>query len=374
LDLSSGGVSNVIIRGLDITNPGTTTSNGAYTDGGDGITIRNASNVFVTHCTLFDCADDLIEISTGADNVTVSWSDFYYSTAQTVHRSTLITGKAGAETKPLHVTLHHNFWSDRSDTNMPSGTYGYVHLYNNSFKATGNTSATDARDNAQFFAEQNAYEQIKDPLYKENVDTKLPAGRIRSINNLFTSCTGKAPDAGTDAIFTPPYSYELLLAADVTTVTGHLSGNTAGATSATPTGAVASITGPTTVISGTTFTLTAAPSGFTGTTYQWRLNNFDIAGATSSTYKVASAQTTDAGIYTVVIGLPAGDFVVSASLTLVLGTTSGSSGSSSSSSSSSSGGGSGGSSGGGAPSFVYLAALVALAAHRLTRRGVLKYR
>ena len=374
LDLSSGGVSNVIIRGLDITNPGTTISNGTYTDGGDGITIRNASNVFVTHCTLFDCADDLIEISTGADNVTVSWSDFYYTTAQTVHRSTLIAGKAGAETKPLHVTLHHNFWSDRSDTNMPSGTYGYVHLYNNAFKATGNTSATDARDGAQFFVEQNAYEQIKDPLYKENVNTSQPAGRIRSISNLFTSCTGKAPDAGTDAIFTPPYSYELLLAADVTTVTGHLSGNIAGAASATPTGSGASITGPTNAVTGSTFTLTAAPSGFTGTSYQWRLNNFDIAGATSSTYKVASAQTADAGIYTVVIGLSAGDFVVSAPLVMVLGTTSGSSGSSSSSSSSSSGGGSGGSGGGGAPSFAYLAGLLALAAQRLTRRGVLKHR
>jgi len=371
LDLSSGGVSNVIIRGMTISNPGTTIVSGAYTDGGDGITIRNATNVFITHCSLFNCADQLIEISTGADNVTVSWSEFYYNSAQTVHRYSMITGVAGSETKPLHVTLHHNWWSDLCDASMPSGTYGYVHFYNNYFKATGNASSTDARDNAQFFAESNVYEQINDPLYKENVDTSLPAGRIRGINNVFTTCTGKAADAGADAIFTPTYSYELLPTADVTAVAVPLCGNTAGAASATPTASVAAITGPIDVVpANSSFTLTAAPSGFTGVSYQWRRNNFDLSGATASTYTVSSAQTANAGIYTVVIGLAAGDFVVSSPLTIELGISGGSSSSSSSGGSSlaattaSSGGG------GGAPSSYFLLVLVGLGILRkASRRG-----
>ncbi len=372
LDLGSGGVSNVIIRGLTISNPGTTVVSGAYTDGGDGITIRNATNVFITHCSLFNCADQLIEISTGADNVTVSWSEFYYSSAQTVHRQSMITGVAGSETKPLHVTLHHNWWSDLCDASLPSGTYGYVHLYNNYFKSTGNTSATNARDQAQFFAERNVYEQIKDPLYKENVNTSLPAGLIRSINNVFTACIGRTADAGVDAIFTPSYSYELLPAADVSAVAVPLCGNTAGAASATPTGSVAAITGPTDVVpAASSFTLTAAPNGFTGVSYQWRRNNFDISGATASTYTVSSAQTANAGIYTVVIGLAAGDFVTSSPLTIALGTSGGSSSSSSSSggtSSAASAATSGG--GGGAPSSYFLLILAGLGLLRkLGRRG-----
>jgi pectate lyase len=366
LDLSSGGVNNVIIRGLNITNPGTIITNGAYADGGSGIIIRNASNVYISHLSLFDCANNLIEISTGSDNITVSWSEFYYTAAQTVHRSAMITGLSGTETKPLHITLHHNWWSDSCSVNLPSGTYGYVHMFNNYFKASGDTSASDASDYAQFFAERNVYEQINDPLYKENLITNAPVGRIRSIGNLFTSCTGKAADAGTDAVFTPLYSYELLVAADVATVTTQLSGNTAGASSATPTGSTASITGPTDVVTpSSSFTLTAAPTGFTGTSYQWRLNNFDISGATSATYAVNSAQSANAGIYTVVIGLAAGDSVVSSALTITLGTSSGSPGGGSSSSSggspasSASGGG-----GGGAPSVWYLALIGALALAR----------
>ena len=373
LDLSSGGVNNVIIRGLTITNPGSTIVNGAYSDGGSGIIIRNASNIFITHCTLFDCAGDLVEISNGSDNVTVSWSEFYYTSAQTVHRSAIRTGIAGAETKPLHITLHHNWWSDNCGTNMPSGTYGYLHLYNNYFKAPSSTSGTSSSDNSQFFIERNVYEQMKDPMYKENIDATQAAGRIRNIGSVFTSCTGKAADAGTDGVFTPRYSYELLPAADVATVTTQLSGNTAGASSATPASLTASISGPTdVVVPGTAFTLTAVPTGFTGASYQWRLNNFDLTGATAATCTISSAQSAHAGIYTVAIGLAAGDSVVSSPLTITLGTAAGSS--SSGSSSSSSGGAAAGSAsgggGGGAPSLWYLALIGLLAMARAKKRLV----
>jgi pectate lyase len=373
LDLSSGGVNNVIIRGLTITNPGTIIVNGAYTDGGSGIIIRNASNIFVTHCTLFDCAGDLVEISNGADNITLSWSEFYYTNAQTVHRSAVRTGIAKVETKPLHITLHHNWWSDSCDTNMPSGTYGYLHLYNNYSKVPNSTSGTVSSDNSQFFIEHNVYEQVKDPMYKENVDAAQTSGRIRSIGSVFTNCTGKAPDVGNDAVFTPRYSYQLLPAADVATVTTQLSGNTAGAASATPSSSsTATISGPTdVVVPGAAFTLTAVPSGFSGVSYQWRLNNFDIAGATTATYMVSSAQSVHAGIYTVVIGLSAGDSMVSAPLTVTLGTSAGSS--SNGSTSPGSGGvaasGSGGG-GGGAPSVWYWALIGLLALARAAKRLV----
>jgi uncharacterized membrane protein YgcG len=135
----------------------------------------------------------------------------------------------------------------------------------------------------------------------------------------------------------------------------------------------ASISGPTdVVVPGTAFTLTAVPTGFTGASYQWRLNNFDLTGATAATCTISSAQSAHAGIYTVAIGLAAGDSVVSSPLTITLGTAAGSS--SSGSSSSSSGGAAAGSAsgggGGGAPSLWYLALIGLLAMARAKKRLV----
>jgi hypothetical protein len=73
------------------------------------------------------------------------------------------------------------------------------------------------------------------------------------------------------------------------------------------------------VTPGASFTLTAAPNGFTPATYQWRLNNADIAGATSATYTCSNTQTANAGTYTVAISMASGDTVVSTPLVVALG-------------------------------------------------------
>jgi hypothetical protein len=49
------------------------------------------------------------------------------------------------------------------------------------------------------------------------------------------------------------------------------------------------------------FTFTAAVAGIPGPTYQWRLNGFDIAGATSLTYSKDSATVDDAGMYRLIV-------------------------------------------------------------------------
>ena len=50
--------------------------------------------------------------------------------------------------------------------------------------------------------------------------------------------------------------------------------------------------------------LTASAAGLDPISYQWRLNGTDIAGANSNTYSLASAQLTDAGVYTVLVSNP----------------------------------------------------------------------
>jgi PKD repeat protein len=52
------------------------------------------------------------------------------------------------------------------------------------------------------------------------------------------------------------------------------------------------------------FTVTA--TGTAPLEYQWRKDNADLAGATNSTYVIASATTADAGTYTVVVRNAAG--------------------------------------------------------------------
>ena len=314
------GVSNVAIRGLNLTNPGTTIVNGAYTDGGDALTLSGASNVFVTHVTFFDCADHAIKIVNGSDNITVSWCEFYNTSSTLLHRTSVQIGTT-TESKPLHVTLHHNWWAANLDTQMPLSSYGYVHQYNNYFASAGNASGTLVSDQSQLLSERNVYTGMVNPLTKQTVNAALTAGKVHVIGNVYTTCTGTAPDAGTDLVFTPSYSYEMLPTSDVAAEVSTLAGNTAGAGSIDAATGTATSAGPAAAVTpGTSFTLTSIAMGFTATTYQWRLNNVDVVGATASTYTCSNTQAAHVGTYTVAISMASGDTVISTPFVVTLGT------------------------------------------------------
>ncbi|WP_175414762.1 pectinesterase family protein [Nibricoccus aquaticus] len=339
------GVENVILRGLNLTNPGTILgTDGRYTDGGDAVAIEGARNVFITHCTLFDCADGMIDTRLGADLVTISWCEFYYTAAQLDHRFTMISDgllnrdpitdaviSAGA---PLRITMHHNWWSDRCDQRMPSSTNGHIHLYNNYWNTPGNSYASVARDMAQFFAEHNTYENVNSPLAKSDNNALLANGLIRAIGNRYVNITGTVVDPGTDAVFVPAYSYKLqpvtsTAGLDVKTLVLAHAGNIAGLNSVSPAALTATITSPRDSLplppgsgaggvttwqpsAGSFFSLTASFTGFTAASYQWRVNNFLITGATSATYEIPSMGQANTGTYTVAITLANGETVISA--------------------------------------------------------------
>ena len=111
--------------------------------------------------------------------------------------------------------------------------------------------------------------------------------------------------------------------------------------------------------SGANFSVTASGEG--NITYQWQKDGTNLNGATSATYNLASAGSTDAGNYTVVVSNSWGSVTSNAaSLTINAPT-----------SYPSSSGGGGGGGGGGAPSPVFIGLLgLAAAARCLVRPGI----
>jgi len=344
---------NVVIRGLNITNPGTNIAGDAYTDGGDGVTIDGARDVLITHCSFFNCADHALRISNGADRITVSWNEFDYTNAQTVHRYSVLIGNDTATATTPRVTLHHNRWSTGVTHRMPYIVNAQVHAFGNLLDASGNTDGTDVRDGGQLLSERNVYTGINNPLLRSGT------GRVRTIDNVYTATTGTTANAGTDTVFLPSYSYVLPAAANVTGDVTAGAGNTAGGNITAPTARSASISGTATVTRGSAFTLTANVTGATATSYQWRRNHTVITGATSATFTVQSAADSDAADYTVVAVLASGEGVVSTPFKLTVNQPP------APPPAQPSGGGGGG---GGSPSLGYLGALLLLVAMRALQR------
>lgn len=196
--LSLSGVSNVIIRNLRMTDPGD-----------DGITIRDANthHFWVDHVTFYDCGDGACDISQGADYVTVSWCRFLYPTQQE-HRFTMIAD--GTASGQGHITLHHNWWSTRSDQRMAATSYGRIHYYNNYFNCTNNYYCSNARTDAELNIENNYYAGVRNPV-TVSAGTN---GKIKTSGNLYPGCKDTIYP-GTDTVFTPPYAYTLDATVDV---------------------------------------------------------------------------------------------------------------------------------------------------------------
>jgi len=221
------GVSNVIIRCLNFTNP-------LGLGDGDGITIIDgAKNIVVTQCTFTDCADGELDITNGSDSVTVCWCRFRYIN-QSTHRNVNLVGSSDLRTADLgflHVTFHHCWYDQLCTERLPSVRYGRVHVYNNYFSAVGNNYCVRTRLYAECRVENNYFENVQNP-WELLTTTGTPDGKLYAAGNnvsFMDSSNGvtwvsgwyTAPGQtqllieGTDSVFTPPYSYAPDSALDV---------------------------------------------------------------------------------------------------------------------------------------------------------------
>jgi pectate lyase len=203
-DLNIRRATNVIVKNLHFTNP----------DGvgdGDGITVEESRNVWIDHCTFYDCDDGALDITHGSDLVTVSWCKFFY-TFNSGHNFVNLVGhsdnNAAEDAGKLRVTFHHNWWSTLCVERMPRVRFGRVHVFNNYFNSPGNNYCVRASIESEVLVEHNFFENIDEPYEKFD-----PPGLIRVLNNITVNCT--VVQNFNDTVFTPLYSYTPEAAASV---------------------------------------------------------------------------------------------------------------------------------------------------------------
>lgn len=211
---------NVIIRNITFTNPG-----GAGDS--DGLTLQECLNVWVDHCTFVDCDDGSLDISHGADWVTVSWCKFYYTNPANDHRFSNLVGHSDSstaeaeDTGKLHVTYHHNWWGQLVHERMPRVRFGRVHVYNNYYNATNNNNCIRAARDSELLVENNYFENVKNvwELYRTvGLDGKVFAANNIEVNTTWSAGTdsNSIQIPGTDVLGNdanglnpPPYAYTM---------------------------------------------------------------------------------------------------------------------------------------------------------------------
>jgi pectate lyase len=230
------GSSNVIVRNIKIVGYGV--GNCALdpdydaavgcSSGNDAVTIMGAHHIWFDHDDISDGTDGNLDITLGADFVTVSWTKFHYtarsdnagndSTGASGHRfSNLVGGgdNSAVDVGKLNVTWHHNWWADRVMERQPRIRYGKNHLFNNLWTSSGDNYCVRAGTNAQILLDSNAFVGVKTPQEFNNTADQGTAN-ITSTNNLYTGTSGgQATGGGGTPFTTPTYSFTLDAASTV---------------------------------------------------------------------------------------------------------------------------------------------------------------
>jgi pectate lyase len=205
----------------------------------DGVTIDGGSKgtgqfIWIDHCTVSNAQDGSIDVTKGADYVTVSWCKFIYGpkVQANVHEFVHLIGSSdsdGDANNLFHVTLHHNWYGTNAMERMPSVRWGRVHVYNCFYTASGNNYCARTRIGSQVLVERNFYQGVQNPW--ELYTTSGPTGLLLAISNNipylstaygntwvggWTSGASLIPGTDTLSDFSPvPYAYTPNQASDV---------------------------------------------------------------------------------------------------------------------------------------------------------------
>ena len=165
-------------------------------DNSDGVTIDDSShgtgrNVWVDHCTFYDCTDGSVDVTKGADYVTVSWCKFYYAPVPAgvvTHEFVNLLGSSDSDDGAnYHVTFHHNWYGEYCRERMPSVRFGRTHVFNNYYDCVGNNYCVRTRINAEVLVENNYFLGVQNPW--ERFVTSGNAGLLKATGNITNNCT-----------------------------------------------------------------------------------------------------------------------------------------------------------------------------------------
>jgi pectate lyase len=228
--LELSGSSNVIIRNLKIVGYGvgdcsmdpSFDSSVGCSSGADAMTVQNSANhIWIDHCDISDGTDGNLDITNGANYVTVSWTKFHYSprtdssgsdsTGAVGHRFCNLVGGTDSpktdDANALNVTWHHNWWADGVVERQPRVRFGKNHLFNNLWSSSVSNYCIRAGKQAQILVEQSVFTGVKDPQ-QFNSSTDQGTANITASNNVYTNTSGMQATGGGGPAFTkPPYTY-----------------------------------------------------------------------------------------------------------------------------------------------------------------------
>jgi pectate lyase len=228
------GAVNTIIRNIKIVgygvgdcalDPGFDPAEGCST-GDDAITVqRDSHHIWFDHCDVSDGTDGNLDISNGANFVTISWTKFHYtprtdnvgsdSTGAAGHRySNLVGGSDNttADADALNVTWHHNWWADNVVERQPRIRFGENHLFNNYWSSATTNYAVRSGIQAGVLIENSYFDAVRTP-HQFNNDADQMTGNITVRGNVYDNTTGTQITGGGGPAFTnPPYPYTLDLA------------------------------------------------------------------------------------------------------------------------------------------------------------------
>lgn len=172
---------NVIIRNIQFENAfdcfpqwdPTDGTNGNWNSQYDNVSIVGSQHVWIDHNSFTDANhldaqepkyfdrfyeqhDGQLDITKGADLVTVSWNHF------SNHDKTMLIGgqdTSAVDVGKLRITIHHNYF-ENTGQRLPRVRFGQVHIYNNYYNETANSAflyALGVGVSSQIFAQNNVY-------------------------------------------------------------------------------------------------------------------------------------------------------------------------------------------------------------------------
>ncbi len=202
-------VPNIIIRNVAVWGPG------AYDiDGNDPIHIEgtSATNIWIDHVLVSDGQDGNLDITNGANYVTVSWTKFSYTSLSSNHQYCNLIGSSATKTTDdgkLKTTILNSYWADGVVERMPRVRFGEVHVVNNLVKTNTSNYAVRAGQKANILVEKNLFVETKNPI---NIFTDESGQRVKvTADNVFQNTSGTKVGINESQVFTPPYSLTGLL-------------------------------------------------------------------------------------------------------------------------------------------------------------------